>query len=228
MSKQYKFELHAHTAESSRCGRIPAAELVKTYSKLGFDGIVITDHLHESAISWFECDDDWDTITDRFLAGYKAAKKVGDEIGLTVILGAEIRFKRTNNCDYLLYGIDEIFLRSNPYLHMLTPHEFYEKFGQDILIIQAHPFRGSNETVFKECIHGIEVQNTCIRQENRNEKASEFHKANPALYTVCGSDTHHEGDEGLAYMLFNSLPQNGHELMEAIISQKEDVNYEAI
>jgi len=157
---------------------------------------------------------------DHFLAGYKAAKKAGDEVGLTVILGVEIRFMETNSCDYLLYGIDENFLRSNPNMHMLTPWEFYEKFGQDILIIQAHPFRGSNETVFIECIHGIEIENTCIRAENRNEKALEFYKANPSLYTVRGSDTHHEGDEGKAHMLFNNLPQNGPELMNAIISQK--------
>ena len=40
----YKYELHCHTKEVSRCGAVPAAEIVKMYKENGYDGIVITDH----------------------------------------------------------------------------------------------------------------------------------------------------------------------------------------
>ena len=44
-----------------------------------------------------------------------SSKARGDELGLDVILGAELRFPENDN-DYLVYGIDEAWLRANPYL----------------------------------------------------------------------------------------------------------------
>jgi len=214
--KQYKFEIHAHTAETSNCGRIPAAEMIQTYHALGFDGIVITDHIHEHYVSSLNLNGDWDAVIDHFLTGYKAAKKAGGALGITVLLGAEIRYKHVNGSDYLLYGVDEAFLRGNPFLHLLTPHEFYEKFGDEILVIQAHPYRGGNEIVFEECIHGVEVFNGHAGHENRNEKALDLAKSNPRLLMTRGSDTHYAGDEGRTHMLFNSLPQNERELVACL------------
>ena len=53
-----KFDLHVHTAETSKCGTISAPKLVDTYKANGYDGIVITDHLHETYISLQNCRDD--------------------------------------------------------------------------------------------------------------------------------------------------------------------------
>ena len=41
-------ELHAHTAETSRCAHNSAKTLVDAYYKKGFQTVVITDHLSES------------------------------------------------------------------------------------------------------------------------------------------------------------------------------------
>ena len=38
------FETHFHTAETSGCGMVPAAEGVRAYSRQGNAGIVVTDH----------------------------------------------------------------------------------------------------------------------------------------------------------------------------------------
>lgn len=40
----YRYETHMHTAEGSRCGRMPAAEMVRAYKKLGYTGVFVTDH----------------------------------------------------------------------------------------------------------------------------------------------------------------------------------------
>ncbi|MDA6864799.1 hypothetical protein OSL55_27745, partial [Escherichia coli] len=77
---------------------------------------------------------------DHYLSGYKASKKRGDELGFDVILGAELRFPQNDN-DYLVYGIDEDWLRSNPYMCCTSAREFYEKFHNEVLIIHAHPYR---------------------------------------------------------------------------------------
>lgn len=39
-----KIELHAHTDESSGCGKMPAEELIGRFKGAGYDTIVITDH----------------------------------------------------------------------------------------------------------------------------------------------------------------------------------------
>ena len=113
MKKKFKIDTHMHTSEISSCGRIPAAELAFRCRSHGYDSIVITDHLNQEYLSRFSPKDDWNTIMDHFLSGYKIAKKQGDEIGLNVLLGAEVQLTINEN-EYLIYGIDEDFLRSNP------------------------------------------------------------------------------------------------------------------
>jgi len=194
MSKYYQYDVHLHTAETSKCGRIPAADLVDRYKAAGYDGIIITDHLHEDYVSLLYCYEDWNTCVDRFLDGYRRAKKRGNEVGLTVLLGAELRFPENDN-DYLVYGIDEEWLRTHPYPFRLGPVEFFRRFQKELLIVHAHPFRDGNQFVRLDCVHGIEVVNTHPNHKNHNELALEaFHKY-PHLYPLCGSDTHQKGQE---------------------------------
>ena len=40
----YSYEIHCHTAETSRCGKSAAADMVAAYHRKGFAGVVITDH----------------------------------------------------------------------------------------------------------------------------------------------------------------------------------------
>ena len=47
----YRYEIHCHTKEVSRCGQVPAETCVQLYRQKGYDGIVITDALNMGAIS---------------------------------------------------------------------------------------------------------------------------------------------------------------------------------
>ena len=78
----YRYELHLHTSETSKCGHVPAAEQVKTYHELGYTGICVTDHLHNAQIAWFDVAHDWNAIIDRYLVGYRAAKAAGEALGM--------------------------------------------------------------------------------------------------------------------------------------------------
>ena len=82
--------------------------------------------------SRIDTEHDWQKAMDHYLSGYKASKKRGDELGFDVILGAELRFPQNDN-DYLVYGIDEDWLRSNPYMCCTSAREFYEKFHNEVL-----------------------------------------------------------------------------------------------
>jgi len=217
MERLYRIEPHLHTAESSKCGFISGADFVEQYHALGYDGVVITDHLSESFVSSLNCKHNWDACIDLFLGGYNRARRQGEKIGLHVMLGAEIRFNEPNDSDYLLYGIDEAWLRRNPYPYRLSPAAFFERFGDEILIIQAHPFRGKNEDVFVDCIHGIELYNSSPRHNNNLEKALELSKSHPEFYLFAGSDAHREGDASGAWMLFPELVTSSRELREAVL-----------
>ena len=216
MPLSFRFDTHIHTAETSKCGRIPAKQLVEKYHALGYHGIGITDHLHAEYIDLLYCCDDWDTCVDRFLDGYRIAKMHGDKVGLCVVLGCELRFLENDN-DYLIYGIDEAFLRSNPYPYKMGPQAFFERFGEDLLILHAHPFREGNSFVRHDCIHGFELINANPRHDSCNAKAFEFAKQMPWLHRVCGSDTHREGEEALCWMLFDRPVTDSFEFRNAIL-----------
>ncbi|MDL2235685.1 PHP domain-containing protein [Christensenellaceae bacterium OttesenSCG-928-L17] len=212
----FRFEPHTHTGETSKCGRIPARELVDLYKKMGFSGIAITDHLHESYIDYLYCFDDWNTCVDRFLDGYRRAKTRGDEVGLSVTLGMELRFLENDN-DYLVYGIDEAWLRAHPYPYRMGPEAFFQTFGAELLIIHAHPFRAGNTFVRANCVHGIEVVNTHPEHPNFNERALALSKEVPTLYRLAGSDTHRKGQEGKAWVEFDRAIVSSKEYRNAIV-----------
>lgn len=193
----YLYDPHTHTSETSRCGKVPAADMVDLYIERGFAGIVVTDHLHPEYLRHVDKNSDWDAVMDHFLSGYQASKKRGDEVGLDVILGAELRFPENDN-DYLVYGIDEAWLRANPYICCMTAQEFYDKYHDEVLIIHAHPFRENSAPVQTKAIHGVEIINSNPRHDNSNERALALSQLHPEWYRTAGSDAHRLGDEARA------------------------------
>lgn len=212
----YKYDIHIHTMETSRCGYVKAPDTVAKYKALGYDGICITDHLHDLYISLMDCHDDWQACITRYMYGYNEAKKAGDALGLDVIFGIELRFPE-NDSDYLIYGVDEQWLRANPYVCHMDHEAFFKKYGDSVLIIHAHPYRYCDE-VFYNCVHGIEVVNCNRRHPNRNELALELAKANPRLIRLCGTDAHRPGDEGQSGVLFDHRVRDSYEFKAAVES----------
>ncbi|MBQ6332418.1 MAG: PHP domain-containing protein [Clostridia bacterium] len=213
----YRYELHLHTDESSKCGHVPAADQIKTYHALGYQGVCVTDHLHNTQIAHYNVPDDWDAIVDRYLVGYRAAKAAGDALGMDVIFGVELRFPE-NDSDYLIYGIDEPWLRKNPWITKLDHKTFFDRYRDEVLIIHAHPYRNGCNEVFYDCVHGIEVVNCNPRHDNRNELALKLCKENPHLYRTVGSDAHQIGDEGRAAILTEKRIRDSYELKDIITS----------
>ena len=215
MKKSFKYDTHTHTAETSNCGVLSASELVNLYSAQGYDGIVVTDHMSEDFISTLDCKDDWNACVDRFLYGYRNAARRGAQVGLDVMLGAEVQFE-VNNSEYLIYGIDEAFLRKNPFFYRLSPWEFFDRFEDELLIIHAHPCRDGNKPIFSECVHGIELVNCQQASKNNNEKSVKLLKPDPNFHAFCGSDSHRIEDIGRGWMLFNERVSDSHAFHDAI------------
>ena len=214
----FKYELHLHTKETSRCGHVWAADQVRTYKELGFAGICVTDHFHNTFFKSLDCADDWDACMDVYLRGYRAAKEAGDRLGLDVILGLELRFPE-NDSDYLVYGVDEAWLRANPWTTSMDHQSFYDRYRDEVLIIHAHPYRYC-DIVYYDCVHGLEIANCNPRHDSRNHLALELARANPHLIRTTGSDAHRPGDEGRGCVAFEERVRDSFEMKEALVSRR--------
>ena len=215
----FKTEAHIHTKEASKCGTIEARRVVELYSELGFDTLFITNHINAPSLAMHgECD--WEERIDRYLAPYEEARRAGESLGVTVLLGTEICFKKPEgNCnDYLVYGIDRDFLVGMPDLNSGSLEEFlpYAR-ERGAFIVQAHPYRGGACYPTPELVDGVEVFNAHPRHTNYNERALALAKERGLCMTV-GSDVHMECDAGRAYFLTEERIESADQFIDVVKS----------
>ena len=156
---------------------------------------------------------------DRFLEGYNIALKVRKKLGLKIILGMEIRFLENAN-DYLVYGIDEKFLRDNKELYKLSLREFRKLTKKDnILIFQAHPFRPFMIPAPAELLDGVEVYNGNPRHNSNNDIAYEYALKNQ-LRMLSGSDFHRRDGVAAGGIIVSENISDSHEFADMIKNNK--------
>lgn len=196
----FKTETHLHTKEVSTCGRISADEVVRMYSKAGYDTLFVTNHINRTSFDAMG-DIAWADKIDKFYHGYRLAKAAGDELGVIVLPGAEIAL---NGNDYLVYGFNRDFLLGWEGVYKSSIEEFYPYAKEHgVIVIQAHPSRiGKNFACHPTPLYvdGMEVYNGHPRHENRNALTYRIAKECGLIMTA-GSDTHQADDVASAYML---------------------------
>lgn len=191
--KQYLWETHMHTKETSRCGRCAAARMVRAYKDAGYHGIVVTDHfLNGNSVPSKTAP--WQARIDRMLKGYLAAKRAGEKLGITVLFGWEYYWQ---GADFLTFGLHEDFLRDQPDLCDISIETYIRRVrGCGGLVSQAHPFR---EAIYLpphvekrwDIVDAIEVINGSHAAKNRSwdEQAQALAKSHGLIQTA-GSDAH--------------------------------------
>lgn len=210
----YNIELHFHTAESSHCGRVPAADGVRQYKENGYSGIVVTDHFSEHERGGPK-GNSWNEVCNRFLTGYHAAKKAAEDMDFHVFLGMEIRFTHDEN-DFLVYGFAEEFLKRHPWIYMKELPDLAELAKKENLYItQAHPFRPKCSLADPIYLHGIEVYNGNPRHDSHNDLALRAAKEYQLGMTV-GSDFHQPEDLSDRCAGFERMPHTEQELEEML------------
>lgn len=213
----YKLDTHVHTSQTSPCGKVDAKELVHLYKEAGYDGLVITDHYYRA---YFENLDqsNWEDKIKQYLQGYHNALAEGKRLGLTILLGMEIRFDENEN-DYLVYGLDEDFLYKNKQLYTLNLQTFYKLIqNTSIRIYQAHPFRPRMIPADPHCLHGIEIYNGNPRHNSNNQKAYDYAQQNQ-LQMISGSDFHQVQDIARGGIVLPEAPTTCKEFAQIL---KED------
>ena len=185
----YRYEIHCHTKEVSRCGKVPAAQIVSLYREKGYNGIVITDHFSPMTFSLpsIFCPQRY---IDFYTSGYHAALKAAEGSDFTVLLGMELRYYATAN-DYLVYGVTEDFLKNNGNLMVYYPRRFYRLAQKNgLVVLQAHPFREGMIRTNPAYLDGCEVFNGKNIGTDANRKAADWAKQNHMRIRSGGSDFH--------------------------------------
>lgn len=195
----FKTDPHVHTSDISLCAHLRSDLMAEAYHKAGYKTIFITEHLAKLFCS-FLGDLPWEDKVTIFLSSYQRAKVKGEELGLNVIMGAEISFENIPN-DYLVYGITKEFLLGCPDVYKMGIDAF-SKYAREngVFVIQAHPCRDGVCYPTIDYIDGVEAYNTNPRHENFTEKTLKFAQDNN-LYVTAGSDAHRSADVGTSAIL---------------------------
>ncbi|MBQ9085587.1 MAG: PHP domain-containing protein [Clostridia bacterium] len=210
----YKTELHAHTKPCSSCSEILPADVIRNYAAIGCHSVVITNHMTPTQFVGESAYLD----AEGYLADYYAAVEEGNRLGISVILGVELRFTENNN-DYLIYGISPEDIE--PLIRLIPAgiQEFYRTFkNQKNLIIQAHPFRKGCELAPRDSIDGIEAFNLHPGHNSRVAVAAK-HARETGLLLTGGTDYHHPNHQGMCLLRTPNLLRDSYDLADAIRAQ---------
>lgn len=224
---KYKTELHCHSAPVSSCASATPEELVELFVAEGYTTLVLTNHLSRFTYKCKAKGDlshwPWETKIDYYMQGYYDLCRAA-EGRLNILFGCEFRSNIDEN-DYLIYGLDESFLRENENLFDLKTAEISALLREmGYLFVQAHPFRNGMQITKPELLDGIEVFNGNPKQDSRNDVARMWAERFSLLQTS-GSDCHHIIDGSTTGGILTDFPINSNaQLLEVLLSG----NYELV
>lgn len=215
----YKYEMHAHNMECSRCASSSAIDIVQAFHKAGYAGMVFTDHCC-CGFSAVPAEWSWERRVQWYYGVYEQAKLAGDALDFDVHFGWEHYVGRGK--EVLTYGIDLEFLLDNPDIPDITVEEYCERVrAYGGYTAQAHPFRARPDIdgtwfPFVHCVDGLEVYNAA-NAYGQNAMAMLLSIAHPELGRLSGADCHHTIDSvGRAGLAFDHRLRTKEELVAAL------------
>ncbi len=183
-----KLETHCHTLYGSHCGLADAKTIIDRYSKAGYGGIVITNHFNRREFATYKGETNKEKI-DFYFSLFDEVKKLGEDKGIKVFLGAEIN--ASTNEEYVLYGFDESLFYRDKLMFEFSQEELFELSEKNgCFLYQSHPFRPSVPKLGNpDFLHGAEYFNGHYHHINNNAKAREWCDKNK-LIGLSGTDFH--------------------------------------
>lgn len=213
---EYIYETHMHTSEVSGCARASAAQQVASYKKLGYTGIIVTDHF-VNGYSICSHKLSWEKKMKCIVSGYEAAKRAGEKCGLDVFLGWEFTIR---GADFLTYGLDFEFLLAHPNVDRFGIEQYsalVRKNGG--YLAQAHPYRNEfyiehNYPVAPHLLDGVEVHNS-YDLKSANAKAFDF-ALKHNLPMQAGTDCHGRANPPYSGVVLTQKAKTIHDIIRQI------------
>ena len=195
-----KIDMHTHCLPISRCAHHQPEEITEMFLKKGVNAIVLTNHCYPAHLT--PLSENLETQADIYLETYRRCKKAGENIGITVIFGVELKLINEPHApEFLLYGISEEEFKNSFPLYNKTQQELFDYCNQkDILMVQAHPFREEQGYAPADMhyLHGIEIYNAHPYFDCGLKKTLSLTDQYNLLKTV-GTDFHIEMQAGLVW-----------------------------
>jgi len=190
---KFKYDLHIHTKEISPCGRLGIEEIIDKYIEEGYSGLVLTDHLRKGYFR--KCKrEDWKEKIKKFFYSYDRGIEYCKDKDFYLGLGMEISFNKDTN-DFLVFGLEKEDYLENEWMIEMGLKDFYNKFKDKSIIIQAHPHRQKGSKLEDiNYLHGIEIYNQNPRHNNNNHLTKAIYEEHPSLIATGGSDVHQKED----------------------------------
>ncbi len=223
--KSWLYETHFHTSLASACGRSRGPEYLERYKRLGYAGIIVTDHFWRG-----NCAVDrhlpWRHFVDAFCRGYEETKVAAEKIGLSVFFGWE---ETHEGDDYLVYGLDKAWLYEHPEAREWTRQQQLDevhRYGG--CVVQAHPFRDRD---YIAAIHlgpadAYEVGNAGNLPE-QDLQAFSFAKAQGYGMTA-GSDIHHSAQYDDSQLMGTAFDHKLTDIQDFVRSIRSGQGYQPV
>ncbi len=194
-----KVDTHVHTRPVSLCATKTSEELPAYFAAAGVDAFLLTNHYYPAHCN--PLSDDLAEQARLYLDSFYRCRKAGKACGVKVFFGCEVKLiNEPHTPEFLLIGIsEELFFSSYP-LYTYTQRELFAFCNtNDILMVQAHPFRAEQgyQPADVRYMHGVEVHNSQFipHPEETHALAKQY-----GLIMTAGSDLHRCEQAGLAYM----------------------------
>ncbi len=213
LKRGYALETHMHTSEASKCARASGRQMAQFYKKLGYSGIIVTDHFFNGNTA-IPPHFPWQERVRLFCRGYENAFDEGQRIGLDVFLGWEYGYYGT---EFLTYGLDKTWLLNHPDVLEWGVEDYLARVRADgAFVVHAHPFREASyiETLrlFPRSVDAVEVINSRNESKEQDVKAYRYASKHRLLMTS-GSDSHDSAVLPGGGLILNRRPQSDSDMI---------------
>lgn len=210
-----KIDPHVHSKGMSLCSHVGYKEIIDEKKKAGYNAVMLTNHCQP----WYYEKGEQLLWTNKFLSEYWQAKEYGDACGIKVLLGIEVSVSVPHWSDFLLYGVNEGFLYRAKSLYELTQAELFDYCERNnVLMVQAHPFREEYAPAKPEYMHGFEINLRPSDFEKRKDVEEFALKHN--LFVTCGSDYHSVSEKEFGGMILPDDVCSSEDMFKCITSSK--------
>ncbi len=215
----YRYETHCHCSQCSACARSVSGDMVRAYHKVGFAGLVLTDHFifGNTAV---DRSLPWEARMRCYYQAYLDAKAVAEPLDFDVIFGIEHAYGHGK--EVLIYGVDLDFLLENPDIPDISLDVLVSRVhAWGGLVIQAHPYRDRSYVDMSvepraDLVDGFEVHNM-YNLPGEDPRALRLARQGDYILTS-GGDVHTADDIniGRAGLEFSHRIRDGKELVAAL------------
>lgn len=215
MQKMIKIDPHVHSNGISLCSHVDCRTIIEEKRKLGYDGVVLTNHCQ----SWYYPAEEHAQYIERVIEEFHRGKAYADERGFRFYLGLEVTVTEPHYSDWLLYGVTEEFLRATPCLYQLSQKQLFSLCEENgILLVQAHPFRPGIFLGDPAYMHGVEIN--CTPGDLERAELVEGFAAEHGLLVTCGTDYHSVDRTYFGGILIPACCQTAKEIAEYLFKEK--------